>query len=57
MSRADDLADIESGLLAMRGMNNAVITAAKVLTASETGFLCPHFQAAFILFPKCARSI
>lgn len=39
MSRADDLADIESGLLALRGMNNAAITAAKVLTDSETGFL------------------
>jgi len=46
MSRADDLADIESGLLAMRGMNNAVITAAKVLTASETGFLLVDATAA-----------
>lgn len=46
MSRADDLADIESGLLAMRGMNNAVITAAKVLTDSETGFLLADAIAA-----------
>lgn len=46
MSRADDLADIESGLLAMRGMNNAVISAAKVLTASETGFLLLDATAA-----------
>ncbi|MBV4524385.1 phage tail protein [Pseudomonas sp. SWRI74] len=46
MSRADDLADIESGLLAMRGLNNAVITAAKVLTNDETGFLLVDATAA-----------
>lgn len=45
-SRADDLADIESGLLAMRGRNNASITAAKALTASETGFLLVDATAA-----------
>lgn len=39
MSRANDLADIESGLLAMRGMDNAIITAGKTLTDSETGFI------------------
>ncbi|MDH0729623.1 phage tail protein [Pseudomonas sichuanensis] len=39
MSRANDLAAMESGLLAMRGLNNAAITANKVLTADETGVL------------------
>ncbi|NWA11915.1 phage tail protein [Pseudomonas gingeri] len=46
MSRADDLADIESGLLAMRGRNNVAITAAKALKASETGFLLIDATAA-----------
>lgn len=46
MSRADDLADLESGMLAMRGMNNATITAAKVLTNDETGFLLVDATAA-----------
>jgi len=46
MSRADDLADMESSMLAMRGMNNATITAAKVLTNDETGFLLVDATAA-----------
>ena len=46
MSRADDIADIESGMLAMRGMNNAPITATKVLTSAETGFLLVDATAA-----------
>lgn len=59
MSRADDLADIESGLLAMRGMNNAAITAAKVLTDSETGFLLADATAAgfAITLPPANRSM
>ena len=59
MSRADDLADIESGLLAMRGMDNAAITAAKVLTASETGFLLVDAAAAgfTLTLPPANRSM
>lgn len=59
MSRSDDLADIESGLLAMRGMGNAVITAAKVLTDSETGFLLVNASAAgfAITLPPANRSM
>jgi hypothetical protein len=59
MSRSDDLADIESGLLAMRGMNNAVITAAKALTDSETGFLLVDATAAgfTLTLPPATRSM
>lgn len=59
MSRADDLADSESGMLAMRGMDNAVITAAKVLTNSETGFLLVDATAgAFsVTLPVANRSM
>ncbi|WP_194790104.1 tail fiber protein [Pseudomonas sp. UFMG81] len=39
MSRADDLAELERGLAAMRGLNNIPITADKVLSAHETGML------------------
>lgn len=44
MSRADQLAAIESGMLSLGGLNNAVITAAKTntgawLTAKETGIV------------------
>lgn len=59
MSRADDLADIESGLLAMRGMNNAAITAAKVLTSEETGFLLVDATAVSfdLVLPPANRSM
>jgi hypothetical protein len=59
MSRADDLADIESSMLAMRGMNNAAITASKVLTASETGFLLVDATAAplTLTLPPANRSM
>lgn len=59
MSRADDLADIESGMLAMRGMNNAPITATKVLTSAETGFLLLDATAAGfqITLPPANRSM
>ncbi|MEN5237213.1 MULTISPECIES: phage tail protein [Pseudomonas] len=39
MSRADDLAELERGLLAVRGLNNTPITASKVLSSHETGVL------------------
>lgn len=39
MSRADDLAELERGLLAVRGLNNAPITTSKVLAPHETGVL------------------
>lgn len=59
MSRADDIADIESGMLAMRGMNNAPITATKVLTSAETGFLLLDATAAGfqITLPPANRSM
>ncbi len=59
MSRADALADIESGLLAMRGMNNAAITATKVLTSAETGFLLVDATAAALTLtlPPANRSM
>lgn len=59
MSRADDIADIESGMLAMRGMNNAPITATKVLTSAETGFLLVDATAAGlqITLPPANRSM
>lgn len=39
MSRADDLAELERGLLALRGLNNTPITTSKVLAPHETGVL------------------
>lgn len=39
MSRSDQLAAIESGMLSLGGLNNATITANKVLAANETGFV------------------
>jgi hypothetical protein len=59
MSRANDLADIESGLLAMRGMDNAIITAGKTLTDSETGFLLADASAIpfNIYLPAASRSM
>lgn len=59
MSRSSDLADIESGMLAMRGMNNTTLTAAKVLTDSETGFLLADATLAgfAITLPPSNRSM
>lgn len=44
MSRSDDLAAIESGLLSVRGLNNVVISDSKVLTEYETGVLMASAQ-------------
>ena len=59
MSRADDLADMESSMLAMRGLNNAVITASKLLKDSETGFLLVDASAAgfTLTLPPASRSM
>lgn len=54
MSLADDLANIESGLLAMRGMNSTAITATKVLTGRETGFLLVDATAATVIVRRSA---
>lgn len=45
MSRSDDLALIESGMLSARGVNNAVIRGSKVLTAQDTGFVLADASA------------
>ncbi|AZL75231.1 phage tail protein [Pseudomonas oryziphila] len=59
MSRANDLAAMESGLLAIRGLNNAAITASKVLTADETGVVLVDATAGnvTITLPAAARSM
>lgn len=59
MSRANDLAAMESGLLAMRGLNNAAITASKALTADETGVVLVDATAGnvTITLPAAARSM
>ena len=49
MSRADDLAAIERGLLAVRGLNNAPITANKVLTEQDTGVVLVDASAGAVL--------
>lgn len=48
MSRADDMAELERGLAAVRGLNNVPITASKVLTAHETGVLLIDASAAAV---------
>lgn len=59
MSRANDLAAMESGLLAIRGLNNAAITASKVLTADETGVVLVDATAGnvTITLPAATRSM
>lgn len=49
MSRADDLAAIERGLLAVRGLNNAPITANKVLAEQDTGVVLVDASAGSLL--------
>ncbi|QXH34690.1 phage tail protein [Pseudomonas muyukensis] len=49
MSRADDLAAIERGLLAVRGLNNAPIIANKVLTENDTGVVLVDASAGSLL--------
>ena len=49
MSRADELAAIESGMLAVRGLNNATITANKVLSEHETGVVLVDASANSVL--------
>jgi len=49
MSRADDLAAIERGLLAVRGLNNAPIIANKVLTENDIGVVLVDASAGSLL--------
>lgn len=45
MSRSDDLALIESGMLSVQGVNNTVVRSSKVLTTQETGFVLADASA------------
>ncbi|MFV3403357.1 phage tail protein [Pseudomonas sp. NY15463] len=45
MSRSDDLALIESGMLTVRGVNNTVVLSNKVLTVQDTGFVLADASA------------
>jgi hypothetical protein len=56
MSRADDLAELERGLAAVRGLNNAPITADKVLAAHETGVLLVDASAGAVTITLPAAS-
>ncbi|AZL70196.1 phage tail protein [Pseudomonas oryziphila] len=57
MSRADDLAELERGLLAVRGLNNTPITVSKVLAPHETGVLLVDASAGAvtITLPPASR--
>lgn len=57
MSRADDMAELERGLAAVRGLNSAPITANKVLAAHETGVLLVDASAGAvtITLPPASR--
>lgn len=56
MSRADDLVELEGGLAAVRGLNNAPITADKVLAAHETGVLLVDASAGAVTITLPAAS-